>query len=208
MELRVRCVAASAKVRKRDKAEPTDWISAVRGSLLTPLNECSRMLQTQEPYLSKTLDIAGVSPHFISDLLSHTAAPRILLLIVSSAHAKGPASRPLTHPTPTTSRLMTRTAYFPTRSLNCPNTVDGLVPPLPAHLLFPLQLLGTGFQLRHPFSLDWRVSPPLGSQASPPSPLYSLFIFPFSFLNSFDRFLPVAHRPPLRSSLETSPGSP
>lgn len=133
MELRVRCVAASAKMRKRDKAEPTDWISAVRGSLLTPLNECSRMLQTQEPYLSKTLDIAGVSPHFISDLLSHTAAPRILLLIVSSAHAKGPASRPLSHPPPTTSRLMTRTAYFPTRSLNCPNTADGLVPPLPAH---------------------------------------------------------------------------
>ena len=102
MELRVRCVAASAKMRKHDKAEPTDWISAVRGSLLTPLNECSRMLQTQEPYLSKTLDIAGVSPHFISDLLSHTAAPRILLLIVSSAHAKGPASRPLSHPPPTT----------------------------------------------------------------------------------------------------------
>ena len=38
-----------------------------RGQPLTPLNECSRMLQTQERYLFKTLDIPGVSPHFTSD---------------------------------------------------------------------------------------------------------------------------------------------
>lgn len=98
-----------------------------RGQPLTPLNECSRMLkkkknecsrmlQTQGQYLFKTLDIAGVSPHFRSDWLFHTAAPRILLLTVSSAHAKGPASRRLTHPPLTTSRRMTSTFYFPTRS--------------------------------------------------------------------------------------------
>ena len=81
------------------------------------------------------------------------------------------------------------------------------MPPLPAHLLFPLQLLGGSFQPRHPFSLDWRMSPPLGSQARPPSPLNPLFVFPFSFLNSFDPFFPIAHPPPLRSSLETFPGS-
>ena len=87
-----------------------------RGQPLTPLNECSRMLQIQEQYLFKTPDIAGVSPHFRSDWLFHTAAPRILLLTVSSAHTKGPASRRLTHPPLTTSRWMTSTFYFPTRS--------------------------------------------------------------------------------------------
>ena len=179
-----------------------------RGQPLTPLNECSRMLQTQERYLFKTLDIAGVSPHFTSDWLFHTAAPRILLLTISSAHGKGPASRPLTHPPPTMSKWMTRRSYFPTRSLNCPNRADALVPPLPSHLFFPLQLLGAGFQPGHPFSLDWRVSPPLGSQASPPSPLNPLFVFLFLFLNSFDSFLPIAHPPPMRPSLETFPGSP
>ena len=161
----------------------------------------------QERYLSKTLDIAGVSPCFRSDSLSHTAAPRILLLTVSSALAKGLASRPLTHPPPTMARQMPRTSQFPTGALSCPNRADALVPPLPAHLLFPLQLLAGSFQPRHPFSLDWRMSPPLGSQARPPSPLNPLFVFPFSVLNSLDPFFPIAHPPPLRYSLETFPGS-
>lgn len=173
------------------------------------------MLQTQERYLSKTLAIAGVSPHFRSDSLSHTAAPKDSAsdhLLGSCQGASCQAShRSTPHHGQTDAPHILVSNRVPqlSQQSGCPGASPACTPALSLQLLGGgFQLLGGGFQPRHPFSLDWRMSPPLGSQARPPSPLNPLFVFPFSFLNSSDPFFPIAHPPPLRSSLETFPGSP